>query len=339
MVKKILHGENPYQAPAYLVSKQKNIDPLAVGSFKQLSGELPCYTSLADLDCIINTIAKMSCAFKKNFKKIPFICIAAKHGNPCGSAIDWNNPDATIEKALWTDPLAIWGGEVITNFKIEKKQADLLFLSNKRKKMFGNAAWMLDVIASPEFSQEAVEILGKRPQRKLFKNPALTTPSLPKDKQIQRQVRGGFLKQPPPNYVLDLKEIDWLSKPLKNAKDIDSLIIAWAAAYTSNHGGNEVALAKNRQLIGIGGGPSTIEATRIAVSRAQNNNFNPINSVFVADAFFPYTDGPELLVKNKCKGGLVPAGGKNEPQVRKYFRSKNVLMGFIPEKYRGFCRH
>ena len=34
-------------------------------------------------------------------------------------------------------------------------------------------------------------------------------------------------------------------------KDFDSCLIAWATAYTSFHGGNEVAIAKNNKLISI----------------------------------------------------------------------------------------
>lgn len=338
-MKKLYWGENPYQVPAHLVTQKNNKDPLAINSFQQLSGERPCFTNLADLDSIINSLTKISLAFKGVYHKTPFICVAAKHGNPCGASIDWDNSQNTVEKALWTNPLAIWGGEVITNFPIDKEIANLLLTSSKRKETLGNANWMLDIVAAPEFSKEAIEILGKRPQRKLLANKTLTNPSLPPNKWMRREVRGGFLRQPSPNYILDLKEVNWIIRPLNDNHGIDSLIIAWAVAYTSNHGGNEVALAKNQQLIGVGGGPSTVEAARIAITRAKDGNFDTSDSVFAADAFFPYTDAPELLFKTGCKEGLVPAGGKNEQMIKDYFRANDMAVGFIPEKYRGFCRH
>ncbi|MFC1521995.1 hypothetical protein ACFL6Y_06260, partial [Elusimicrobiota bacterium] len=257
--KKLLNGENPYQVPSSLFASSYGEDLLSMGSFKQLSGDAPCYTNLADLDCILATLCRLAGSFKKNHGKCPHIAIAAKHGNPCGLAVDWDNADNAIEKALWGNPLAIWGGELITNFIINREQAALLLGSAARERTLGNKNWMLDVVASPGFDQEAVNILGKRPQRKLLENRALKDPFLPKIPWVYREVRGGFLRQPPFDYVLDMNGLDWVCCSIKQ-DDIDSLLIAWAVAYTSNHGGNEVALAKDQRLIGIGGGPSTVEA-------------------------------------------------------------------------------
>ena len=46
-------GENPYQRPAYLYSCD-DADQLSLPSFKQISGNSPCYTNLADMDSSCN---------------------------------------------------------------------------------------------------------------------------------------------------------------------------------------------------------------------------------------------------------------------------------------------
>lgn len=330
------NGENPYQSPASLFAAKGN-DPLSLSNFKQLSGEPPCFTNLADSDCIIQTISLASEAFRLKYGKTPYICIAAKHGNPCGMAIDWDSPYVAVNKALFGNPRAIWGGEVITNFTIDQKIAELLFKSNERERSIGSSSWMLDVILAPEFTREAVDILGINKIRKLFENKALYSPFLIKAKWTYRFVRGGFLRQPPNNYVLNLEEAKFIGTELNN--DMDSLIIAWVAAFSSNHGGNEVALAKKSALISCGGAPSTVEAVQHTVFKAEYLGHDIGDSVFAADAFFPFIDAPELLVKAGITAGLVPSGGKAIEKVMLFFKENNVNMFYIPEVFRGFCRH
>lgn len=320
----LLNGENPYQIPADHFYTD-SLDPLALDNFKQISGELPCYTNMADFDSILKIICSLSAAFYKHYKKVPFVTIAAKHGNPCGLAIDWKSQASAIDGALWANPTAIWGGEVITNFAISKK-------------LLGSPKWMLDLIVAPDFSKQAIKVLAKNPRRKIFKNDALMRPQLSKSIWSYRMVRGGFLRQPPNNYVLDFSDCNTDFSLPKNHQ-LDSLIIAWATAWFSNHGGNEVAIAKDRRLIGAGGGPSTVDACITAILRAKRCSHNLKNSVFAANAFFPFTDGPRKLIKAGCVYGVVPSGGKNINLVKGLFEKYKVGVFYLREELRGFSRH
>lgn len=62
-------------------------------------------------------------------------------------------------------------------------------------------------------------------------------------------------------------------------------------------------------------------------------------AVFCADAFFPFIDAPEILFREGCRGGIVPAGGRNNDAIRKYFNDNAIKAAFIPSQYRGFWRH
>ena len=336
---RLANGENPYQVPAALFSgSPAGNDALALHMFRLVSGESPCYTNVADLDCILSTLCALAGAFIKARGRVPYVTIAAKHGNPCGLAVSWDDPLTTIEEALWGNPLAIWGGEVITNYEIGEEHAEILIRSDGRKERYGSASWMLDVVAAPAFSGGAVARLGKRRRRKLLENAALGHPFQPRRRWTRREVRGGYLRQPPPDYILDLKGLDLIEGEFDD-RAIDALLISWAVAYTSNHGGNEVAIARGRKLIGGGGGPSTVGAAGIAIRRARENGHDLRGSAFTADAFFPYVDAPTELIEAGCGYGLVPAGGKREEEVRALFRERGVAMGYIPWMYRGFCRH
>ena len=332
----LLNGENPYQVPASVFGSKYD-DPLSLLNFTKVSGEEPCFTNMADLDCILQTLCLAVEAFKINMKRVPFICIAAKHGNACGMGVSFESPKTATKKALWGNPISIWGGEIITNFKIDESLAELFLKSSKRKESLQSAMWMLDIIAAPSFSNEAIKILGKLKRRKLFENSELANPYNRENKDTIRMVRGGFLRQPPADYILNLKECTNLDN--FNVDNIISIIIAWVVAFTSNHGGNEVVITKDNSLLGVGGGPSTLEAANTAVNRALECGHNCTNAVFAADAFFPFIDAPEVLKKAGCSSGVVPQGGMRFEDIKKYFTDNNIACSFIPEQYRGFCRH
>lgn len=335
--KPLLEGENPYQIPADIF-RRSNKDVLSLSSFKQISGDLLCYTNTADFDCILHTMCLLVGAFKKHYRKIPYIAIAAKHGNPTGLAINWNFPSVAIKNALFGNPLAIFGGEVIVNFSINEKLSKMLIEDKKRRRLLGNSKWSLDLVVASDFNQKAVKILSKSQRLKLLKNKNLINPNLSREAWAYRMVRGGFLRQPPNNYVLDLNRSD-SELQLPGSNQMDSLIIAWAVAWTSSHGGNEIAIAKNRMLLAAGGGPSTIDACRIAINRSNACGHNLQGSVFAANAFFPFIDAPTELIKAGCVCGLVPKGGRNFGLVKDYFKKHRTIISYLAEGFRGFCRH
>ncbi len=119
----------------------------------------------------------------------------------------------------------------------------------------------------------------------------------------------------------------------------DSIVVAWAVAWHSNHGGNEVSLVYDRNLLAVGGGPSTVDAIDTALQRAKACGHDLAGSVFAADAFFPFTDAPEILAQAGCAYGIVPKGGKNFEAVKELFTRERIEVLFLPEEYRGFCRH
>jgi phosphoribosylaminoimidazolecarboxamide formyltransferase/IMP cyclohydrolase len=138
--------------------------------------------------------------------------------------------------------------------------------------------------------------------------------------------------------VLDLSRTEHVGPEL-DKKQIDDMIIAWAVAYTSNHGGNEVCLVKDAALIACAGGPSTVEAANMAIAKAEYLQHPAKGAVFAADAFFPFTDAPDLLLKAGISAGIVPKGGKSFEEVKQAFAAGDIGMRYLPEEYRGFCRH
>lgn len=332
----LLNGENPYQKAA-LWALEGN-DSLALTNYRLISDTKPCYTNMADLDSITETMTKLACAFRLRYNKLPYITVAAKHGNACGIGVDWESKNISIEKALWGNPMAIWGGEVVINFKLGTEESLNLLSSKNRERLFGKVHWMLDVIAAPEIDDKAYSFLTNRKNTKLFVNKSLLEPTLPTEAWNYRFTRGGVIRQSIADYVLDVSSISWnITEYLP--ENFDDILIAWVVAFTSFHGGNEIALAHKRQLISCAGGPSTVDAARTVVTRAIKMHGQLYDVSFAADAFFPFTDAPLILADSGVVCGVVPAGGLNHKQVQDFFTKRNIKVGFIPEKFRGFCRH
>ena len=227
----LANGENPYQIPSFLYDFETD-DPLALPEFSLLTENSPCFTNMADLDCVVETLGKLSMGFEKNKMTVPYITVAAKHGNACGIGVDWDSPGKSVDKALWGNPLAVWGGELIVNFPITSQIASQLISSEKGEEALGKKNWMLDVIAAPSVEPEGEKILRQRKNTKIFVNPSLKTPLPPVPLVNYRHVRGGVLKQPGFSFVLDLEKVQWEGRKFEG-NEIDSAIIAWACSFTS----------------------------------------------------------------------------------------------------------
>jgi len=124
-------------------------------------------------------------------------------------------------------------------------------------------------------------------------------------------------------------------------------LIAWVVAWQSVS--NTVALAKDGMLIGLGcGQQDRIACVQLCLDRAQRSHHSTAGSFFASDAFFPYAEakdtespleGPQLLNRAACRGGVVPADGKNLEAVRKFLDDSGLSVVYIDYAHRGFCHH
>jgi phosphoribosylaminoimidazolecarboxamide formyltransferase/IMP cyclohydrolase len=72
---------------------------------------------------------------------------------------------------------------------------------------------------------------------------------------------------------------------------------------------NAIALAHNKQLIGIGcGQTSRVDSMRHAIEKAKRFGFDPKGSVMASDAFFPFPDSVELAHQAGVTAVVQPGG-------------------------------
>mgnify|MGYP003392998147 CR=1 FL=1 len=331
------YGENAYQKPAGLYRNlQKNLggeeDLLAIDKWVLVAGNPLSYNNICDVDRMIQTMTHIGAGFEENTGAIPAVAIGAKHGNACGVGADTDSINA-VDKMLVGDLRAIFGGSVMLNFKVDEKIAEELI----HKYVVGDGRRLLDIVAAPAFTPEAVEILARKKGKcRILVNPAIQKAglnSLDTAKRF-RYVRGGFMMQPNYTFVPELKN--------------ENIILAWAVGCTSNS--NTITLVKDGRLVGNGvGQQDRVGAAKLAIFRADDaakfadmnaTQADLENAVAYSDSFFPFPDAPEVLINRGIKTIFSTSGSVNDEKIIELCKQRGVELILIPDsEARGFYQH
>lgn len=330
------YGENPWQQNSGLYINESD-DPLAVGSFEQLGGTQLSYNNYADIDRLLQTTTHIATGFAKNFGLVNFIAVGAKHGNVCGASVA-PSADKAIKNMLEGDLRAIFGGVVMLNFAVGKIEAQLLLehampLGQKR---------LLDVVAAPDFSKDATQLLQRKGGKlRLIKIAALANLNERSLDQTERfrYVRGGVLVQQNYTFILDFadKSLETIGKA--SAAQSQDMLLAWAIGSTSNS--NTITLVKGGLLLGNGvGQQDRVSAAQLAIKRAGDAGHNLSNAVAYSDSFFPFPDGPLELAKAGVGAILATRGSVNDAKVAAALKKAGVIFYTLPDsEARGFYAH
>lgn len=325
------YGENPQQESLGLFKIfGDNPDPLSIDKFKTIVGKHG-HVNWTDVDRGLQTITHIAAAVHKNIgsAKEFYIAVGLKHGNACGAAVAFDEETA-LENMLDGNLLSIFGGVVITNFPITEALANTIrnYNSPETKRL-------LDVIVAPSVDEEALETLGRKGDTcKITVNPALEFlgPDCLDKNDLIRPVRGGFLVQKNFDFVLDL-EADYITRYanrdilFEHAKMDISL--AWALCSTTNS--NTVTLVKNGMLIGAGSGQKDrLECCKLAVEIAEQAKHSPSGAVACSDSFFPFPDGPQVLVDAGIKTIFSLSGSIKDPLTIGVCELENVSLIMMP---------
>ena len=328
------YGENGWQTPAGLY-ESKHADILSLNQFRLLAGTAPSYNNLADVDRLLQTITHIAAGFETNFKTVPKIAVGVKHGNACGAAVD-ENPHLAIEKMLQGDLRAIFGGVVMVNFTVDEAAAEILL----SYQMTGGQRRLLDGIIAPDFSPGAVEMLKRKGDKCRFLVnsglASLTRESLDNHSRF-RYVRGGFLKQPNYNFVLDFSTAE-TNGQISDEQKLD-MLLAWTVGSTSNS--NTVTLVKEQALIGNGvGQQDRVGGCQLAIKRATDAGHDTKGAAAYSDSFFPFVDGVEVLSKAGITSIFATSGSVRDEEIKKFCIDNQIALVMLPDREaRGFFGH
>jgi phosphoribosylaminoimidazolecarboxamide formyltransferase/IMP cyclohydrolase len=289
------YGENPHQQAALYINE--HADGLAHA--EQLHGKQMSYNNYVDGDAAYRTAWDFS---------EPAAAII-KHANPCGIAVGSDLLSA-YRAAFDTDPVSAFGGVVAVNRAVTRDVAEAM------------AEIFLEVVIAPEFAPEALEVLRQKKNVRL-----LVAGRRPSTAEV-RFISGGMLLQQPDR--IDADGDDPASWTLATGEAVDAatladLAFAWRALRSVKS--NAILLAKDRAAVGIGMGQvNRVDSARLAVARAGEER--AAGAVAASDAFFPFPDGLEVLLKAGVKAVVQPGGSVRDAEVIAAARAAGIPMYF-----------
>jgi phosphoribosylaminoimidazolecarboxamide formyltransferase/IMP cyclohydrolase len=299
------YGENPHQQAAFYVEQNVRKSQDGLASLEQLGGPEISFNNLLDLDAALNVLSDFTA---------PTIAIM-KHTNSCGLA-SHNDLVEAYRRALAGDPVAAFGGIVGSN-----RILDLVTAKEIDKHHF-------DAIVAPEYDNGALELLKRKESLRLVK----VAPYHASSSEIQldfRHIGGGFLAQM--SDILTESELKprVVTKRQPSETELSDLLFAWKAVKGIKS--NAIVIAKDKTLLGMGAGqPSRVVSVELALKKAGDH---AKDSVLASDAFFPFTDGPELAIKHGIIAIIQPGGSVRDKEVIELADKYNVAMAFTGARH------
>lgn len=294
------YGENPHQKAAVYGYQNEYIDCF--------HGKKLSYNNFLDVNAALNLIA--------DFDDEKPTCAIFKHTVPCGVASASNLSDAW-DKAFATDTMSPFGGIVVVNKELDLQTAEAI------DKIF------TEIIIAPSYSDEAKELLREKKNRRLIRLKRQVNTS--KNGQF-RSIFGGALNQEPDFATAGKADMNIVSKRQPGEAELDNMLFAWKVV--KHVKSNAIVFAKNNQTIGIGTGQtSRIEASEIAVSKAQQEGLSLENTAIASDAFFPFADGVEAAAKAGATCVIQPGGSIRDEKVIEAADRHNLSMVFTGTRH------
>ena len=297
------YGENPHQDAAIYHGSSGGFDGGIVGA-QQHHGKEMSFNNYTDADAAWRAALDHS---------QPCVAII-KHANPCGIAVAGDIASA-YRAAHACDPVSAFGGVVAANRIISVEMATAL------------SAVFTEVVIAPGYEAGAIDILSAKPSIRI-----LTCTSSEISPLERRPVSGGMLLQQcdlidaPGDLSAGWKQVSG-SAPSPHV--IADLEFAWRSIRAVKS--NAILLAKDGAAIGIGMGQvNRVDSAKLAVDRAGDR---VAGTVAASDAFFPFADGLEILIRAGVTAVVQPGGSVRDEEVIAAASSAGIAMFFTGTRH------
>ncbi len=281
LVTRLRYGENPHQTAALFGDFEDR--------FEKLHGKELSFNNILDISAATNLMSEFDEA----------TVAILKHTNPCGVGTDANLREAW-EKAFATDRQAPFGGIIICNRPIEEALAKAI------SEIFS------EVIIAPEFAPEARAIFQKKKNLRLIRQ--LPAKSATAGLMDIRSVSGGLLVQDLDKGQLDDLASKVVTKRKPTEEELAAMVFGWRVV--KNVKSNAIVYAAGDRTLGIGAGQmSRVDASRIAVWKANEAGLSLAGSAVASDAFFPFADGLLAAADAGATAAIQPGGSVRDAEV------------------------
>jgi phosphoribosylaminoimidazolecarboxamide formyltransferase/IMP cyclohydrolase len=295
------YGENPHQKAALYLN---GFGPAGLARAEQLHGKEMSYNNYVDTDAARRAA--------NDFDE-PAVAII-KHANPCGIAVGPDIAQAHA-RAHECDPVSAFGGVIAANRPVSVEMARQV------------AEVFTEVIVAPAYDEGAVEILqGKKNIRILVADTASGSPV------ETRPISGGLLMQQVDHVDADGDDPSTWTLATGEAaapEVLADLAFAWKACRAVKS--NAILLAKDGASVGVGMGQvNRVDSCKLAVERAGERS---VGSVAASDAFFPFEDGPQILIDAGVTAIVQPGGSVRDELTIEAAKAAGVTMYFTGTRH------
>ena len=301
-VQDMRYGENPHQEGSFYKEILGTEGSLVEGI--QLHGKEMSFNNINDTNGALELI--------KEFSE-PTV-VGCKHANPCGVG-SGNNIIEAFDKAYLADPVSIFGGIIIANREINEEVA------KKINKIF------IEIVVAPSYNEDALNILKEKKNIRIIELKELGKKN--KKGYDLKKVTGGLLIQDKDDKLFKEENYEIVTERKPTEEELEDLIFAWKTVkYVKSNG---IALAKNKQSIGIGPGQvNRIWACKQAIEHAEEHLGKEIliGSVMASDAFFPFADSIKEAKEAGVKAIIQPGGSIRDDEVIRACNEANIAMIF-----------
>ncbi len=288
------YGENPHQrASAYIQAGSRET---AVVGAPLLHGKTLSYNNLLDASAALELAQDLN-----DLGQDLRACGIIKHTNPCGAAVSSSTVEA-FRRAYEGDPLAAYGSIVAFNCTIDLETAQEMVTGER----------FLEVVIAEAFEPKALEMLAAR-----WKNVRLIALGSMRHRINRplsfRSIPGGLLAQERDTLPARPQEFKHVAGPAPT--DVVLADAAFACTVAKHLKSNAVCVAGRGMLWGSGAGQmDRVASCKIAIEKAaaRLRDAHGCLPVAASDAFFPFSDGPELLIKAGVKCLAHPGGSKRD---------------------------
>jgi phosphoribosylaminoimidazolecarboxamide formyltransferase/IMP cyclohydrolase len=285
------YGENPHQRAAVYAdptSSEPSVVKARIRHGKPLS-----YNNLNDAAAALELVKDLADTFPGR------ACAAIiKHTNPCGAAARFALPDA-FDDAYAGDPLAAFGGILAVSTTLDAATAERI----------ADGERFLEVIVAPGFEEEAVARLGARWKNVRLLDTGELRPG-GETAVAYRSIPGGMLAQERDARLAATREWNHAAGPAPGEATLDDAAFTWMVA--KHVTSNAIAIGAGGRLLGAGAGQmDRVASCRIAVEKA-GDGLAGAGAVAASDAFFPFADGPRLLIDAGVTCIVQPGGSKRD---------------------------
>jgi phosphoribosylaminoimidazolecarboxamide formyltransferase/IMP cyclohydrolase len=299
------YGENPHQRAAYYEQVGARTHTLSMVS--QLGGKQLSFNNILDLDAARQLLSEF---------QIP-ACVIVKHGNPCGTAVG-TGPLEAYQRAFACDPMSAFGGIVCLNRRIDKALAEALVQQ------------FIEVLFAPGYDDGALEVLETKPNTRILDNRERRTAS-----QIEadlRQVQGGMLVQDRDSGLEERDEMEVVSERRPTEVEWNEALFAWRVCkYVKS---NAIVLSRELATIGVGAGQmSRVDSVRLALEKAASAGHQLQGAALASDAYFPFSDGPQLALEAGASVIIQPGGSVRDQQTVDAVNELGAAMIFTSRRH------